>query len=188
MEYKIGQIYNGFILKDEEYIKEVNSNARIFEHEKTGARLLHMENDDNNKVFSIGFKTPPSDSTGVMHILEHSVLCGSRKFPTKEPFVELVKGSLNTFLNAMTYPDKTIYPVASQNEKDFFNLMDVYLDAVFYPNIYNTKEILMQEGWHYDLEDKNEDLTYKGVVYNEMKVRFFSRRYTFKKNTADSFP
>ena len=174
MEYKIGQIYNGFILKDEEYIKEVNSNARIFEHEKTGARLLHMENDDNNKVFSIGFKTPPSDSTGVMHILEHSVLCGSRKFPTKEPFVELVKGSLNTFLNAMTYPDKTIYPVASQNEKDFFNLMDVYLDAVFYPNIYNTKEILMQEGWHYDLEDKNEDLTYKGVVYNEMKGAFSS--------------
>ena len=118
MEYKIGKIYNGFILKDEEYIKEVKSNARIFEHEKTGARLLHMENDDDNKVFSIGFKTPPSDSTGVMHILEHSVLCGSRKFPTKEPFVELVKGSLNTFLNAMTYPDKTIYPVASQNEKD----------------------------------------------------------------------
>ncbi len=174
MNYKIGNVYNGFILKREENIKEVNSIARIFEHEKTGARLLHMENDDSNKVFAIGFKTPPSDSTGVMHILEHSVLCGSRKFPTKEPFVELVKGSLNTFLNAMTYSDKTIYPIASQNEKDFFNLMDVYLDAVFYPNIYNTKEILMQEGWHYDLEDKNNDLTYKGVVYNEMKGAFSS--------------
>lgn len=174
MEYKVGSNYNGFILKQEEYIKEVNSKTKIFEHEKTGARLLHMENEDSNKVFSIGFKTPPSDSTGVMHILEHSVLCGSRKFPTKEPFVELAKGSLNTFLNAMTYSDKTIYPVASQNEKDFFNLMEVYLDAVFYPNIYNTKEILMQEGWHYDLEDKNNELTYKGVVYNEMKGAFSS--------------
>ena len=133
-----------------------------------------MENDDTNKVFSIGFKTPPQDSTGVMHILEHSVLCGSRKFPTKEPFVELVKGSLNTFLNAMTFSDKTIYPIASQNEKDFFNLMDVYLDAVFYPNIYKTKEILMQEGWHYDLEKKEDELTYKGVVYNEMKGAFSS--------------
>ncbi len=174
MEYQVGKLYNGFILKSEEYIEEVNSKAKIFEHEKTGARLLHMENDDSNKVFAIGFKTPPNDSTGVMHILEHSVLCGSRKFPTKEPFVELVKGSLNTFLNAMTYPDKTIYPIASQNDKDFFNLMDVYLDAVFFPNIYNTKEILMQEGWHYDLENKDEDLTYKGVVYNEMKGAFSS--------------
>ena len=174
MEYKIGKNYNGFVLVREENIKEVNSIARIFEHEKTGARLLHMENDDTNKVFSIGFKTPPEDSTGVMHILEHSVLCGSRKFPTKEPFVELVKGSLNTFLNAMTFSDKTIYPIASQNEKDFFNLMDVYLDAVFYPNIYKTKEILMQEGWHYDLEKKEDELTYKGVVYNEMKGAFSS--------------
>ena len=174
MEYKIGINYNGFVLVREENIKEVNSIARIFEHEKTGARLLHMENDDTNKVFSIGFKTPPEDSTGVMHILEHSVLCGSRKFPTKEPFVELVKGSLNTFLNAMTFSDKTIYPIASQNEKDFFNLMDVYLDAVFYPNIYKTKEILMQEGWHYDLEKKEDELTYKGVVYNEMKGAFSS--------------
>ncbi len=174
MEYKINKIYNGFLLIREEHIKEVNSIARIFEHEKTGARLLHMENDDTNKVFSIGFKTPPEDSTGVMHILEHSVLCGSRKFPTKEPFVELVKGSLNTFLNAMTFSDKTIYPIASQNEKDFFNLMDVYLDAVFYPNIYKNKEILMQEGWHYDLENKEDELTYKGVVYNEMKGAFSS--------------
>ena len=174
MNYKIGTNYNGFVLLRQEHIKEVNSIAKIFEHEKTGARLLHMENDDTNKVFSIGFKTPPQDSTGVMHILEHSVLCGSRKFPTKEPFVELVKGSLNTFLNAMTFSDKTIYPIASQNEKDFFNLMDVYLDAVFYPNIYKTKEILMQEGWHYDLEKKEDELTYKGVVYNEMKGAFSS--------------
>ncbi|MGL5694025.1 MAG: insulinase family protein, partial [Peptostreptococcaceae bacterium] len=189
MEYKINQLYNGFVLKREEYIKEVNSKARIFEHEKTGARLLHMENDDSNKVFAIGFKTPPTDSTGVMHILEHSVLCGSRKFPTKEPFVELAKGSLNTFLNAMTYPDKTIYPIASQNDKDFFNLMDVYLDAVFYPNIYNTKEILMQEGWHYDLEDKNQDLTYKGVVYNEMKGAFSSPEgVLFRKIQETLFP
>lgn len=174
MDYKVGSIYHGFILNKEEEIKEINSIVRIFEHEKTGARLLHMENDDSNKVFSIGFKTPPSDSTGVMHILEHSVLCGSKKFPTKEPFVELVKGSLNTFLNAMTFSDKTVYPIASQNEKDFFNLMDVYLDAVFNPNIYNTKEILMQEGWHYHLENKEDELTYKGVVYNEMQGAFSS--------------
>ena len=174
MDYKVGSIYHGFILNKEEEIKEVNSIVRIFEHEKTGARLLHMENDDSNKVFSIGFKTPPSDSTGVMHILEHSVLCGSKKFPTKEPFVELVKGSLNTFLNAMTFSDKTVYPIASKNEKDFFNLMDVYLDAVFNHNIYNTKEILMQEGWHHHLENKEDELSYKGVVYNEMQGAFSS--------------
>ena len=174
MTYKIENKYHGFILKSIENIEEVNSQAYIFEHKKTGAKLLYLKNDDTNKVFSIGFKTPPEDSTGVMHILEHSVLCGSKKFPTKEPFVELVKGSLNTFLNAMTYTDKTIYPVASQNHKDFFNLMEVYLDAVFYPNIYNTKEILMQEGWHYDLEKAEDELTYKGVVYNEMKGAFSS--------------
>ncbi|MGL5346237.1 MAG: insulinase family protein [Peptostreptococcaceae bacterium] len=174
MDYKVGLTYHGFVLNKEEDIKEANSKVRIFEHKKTGARLLHMENDDSNKVFSIGFKTPPTDSTGVMHILEHSVLCGSKKFPTKEPFVELVKGSLNTFLNAMTFSDKTVYPIASKNEKDFFNLMDVYLDAVFNPNIYNTKEILMQEGWHYHLENKEDELTYKGVVYNEMQGAFSS--------------
>ncbi len=174
MDYNIGKIYHGFKLDREEKVEEANSIARIFVHEKTGARLMHLENDDSNKVFAIGFKTPPSDDTGVAHILEHSVLCGSRKFPTKEPFVELIKGSLNTFLNAMTFSDKTIYPLASKNEKDFFNLMDVYLDAVFYPNIYNTKEILMQEGWHYELENTEDDLTYKGVVYNEMKGAFSS--------------
>ncbi|WP_291569971.1 insulinase family protein [Clostridium sp. UBA4548] len=174
MEYKIGGLYHGFNLKHIEHINEINSVARVFEHEKSGARLLHLENDDDNKVFSIGFRTPPQDSTGVAHIIEHSVLCGSRKFPTKEPFVELIKGSLNTFLNAMTFGDKTIYPLASKNEKDFFNLMDVYLDAVFYPNIYSQPEILMQEGWHYELENKEDDLKYKGVVYNEMKGAFSS--------------
>ncbi|WP_346940489.1 insulinase family protein [uncultured Clostridium sp.] len=174
MNYNLGKIYHGFKLNREEKVEEINSIARVFIHEKTGAKLLHLENDDSNKVFAIGFKTPPSDDTGVAHILEHSVLCGSRKFPTKEPFVELIKGSLNTFLNAMTFSDKTIYPLASKNEKDFLNLMDVYLDAVFYPNIYNTKEILMQEGWHYELENAEDELTYKGVVYNEMKGAFSS--------------
>lgn len=165
----INNVYHGFKLLEEKPLKELNSIARIFEHEKSGARLFHLENQDDNKVFSISFRTPPNDSTGVPHILEHSVLCGSKKFPVKEPFVELIKGSMNTFLNAMTYPDKTMYPVASRNDKDFLNLMDVYLDAVLHPNIYKYPEIMMQEGWHYELEDKNSELTYKGVVYNEMK-------------------
>ena len=133
-----------------------------------------IENDDENKVFNIAFRTPPKDSTGVAHILEHSVLCGSREFPLKDPFVELVKGSLNTFLNAMTYPDKTCYPVASCNDKDFQNLMHVYLDAVFYPNIYKREEIFRQEGWNYHLEQKEGPLKYNGVVYNEMKGAFSS--------------
>lgn len=174
MNYIVGNIYHGFKLERVEEVKEIKSIARIFKHEKSGARLLDLENDDTNKVFSIGFKTPPNNNTGVAHILEHSVLCGSRKFPTKEPFVELIKGSLNTFLNAMTFSDKTVYPLASKNEKDFFNLMDVYLDAVFYPNIYETKEIMMQEGWHYELENAEDELAYKGVVYNEMKGAFSS--------------
>jgi Zn-dependent M16 (insulinase) family peptidase len=174
MKFTIGSTYHGFKLTEEKNIEELNSITRVFEHEKSGARLLHLENDDDNKVFSIGFRTPPKNSNGLPHILEHSVLCGSRKFPTKEPFVELIKGSLNTFLNAMTFSDKTIYPLASKNEKDFFNLMDVYLDAVFYPNIYSQPEILMQEGWHYELENKEDKLTYKGVVYNEMKGAFSS--------------
>lgn len=174
MKFQIGKIYSGFRLLDDQNVKEVNSQAQLFEHEKSGARLLFLENDDDNKVFSVTFRTPPSDSTGVAHIVEHSVLCGSRKFPLKEPFVELVKGSLNTFLNAMTYPDKTMYPVASRNDKDFRNLMDVYLDAVFFPNMVHDPEILMQEGWHYELEDLQGDLTYKGVVYNEMKGVFSS--------------
>lgn len=174
MNFEDRKTIHGFRLLDEQMVTEVNSNAKLFEHEKSGARLLFLENDDDNKVFSVTFRTPPTDSTGVAHIVEHSVLCGSRKFPLKEPFVELVKGSLNTFLNAMTYPDKTMYPVASRNEKDFRNLMDVYLDAVFFPNMLKDREILMQEGWHYELDDFQGELTYKGVVYNEMKGVFSS--------------
>lgn len=171
---EVGKIYSGFKLIERSRIEEIDSEALIFEHVKTGAKLLKLINKDDNKVFSISFRTPPDDSTGVAHILEHSVLCGSRKFPLKEPFVELIKGSLNTFLNAMTFPDKTMYPIASRNKQDFFNLMDVYLDAVFYPNIYGQPEIFMQEGWHYGIENKNEDIEYKGVVYNEMKGAFSS--------------
>lgn len=170
----IGSKINGFILKEEEFVSDINSNIKVFEHEKTGAKLMHIDNDDDNKTFSIGFKTPPEDNTGVMHILEHSVLCGSKKFPAKEPFVELCKGSMNTFLNAMTYSDKTVYPISSRNEKDYFNLMNVYLDAVFYPNIYTNDKIFKQEGWHYHIEDRDNNIDYKGVVYNEMKGYFSS--------------
>lgn len=164
-----GKIYHGFRVTKQENIREVSSRAFLLEHVVSGARLLYLQNEDDNKVFSIGFRTPPADDTGVAHILEHSVLCGSRKYHLKEPFVELVKGSLNTFLNAMTYPDKTVYPVASRNAKDFRNLMDVYLDAVFYPLIYENKFTLKQEGWHYELASEQEPLHYNGVVYNEMK-------------------
>ena len=163
---------HGFELIKEQYLNEYNANAKIFRHNQTGARLLSIENDDENKVFGISFRTPPKDSTGVAHILEHSVLCGSRKFPVKEPFIELVKGSLNTFLNAMTYPDKTCYPVASQNLKDFYNLIDVYLDAVLYPLA--TPLTFQQEGWHYELESPDVPLTFKGVVFNEMKGAYSS--------------
>ena len=153
---------------------DLNSYACLFRHRKTGARVSLLSNDDNNKVFYIGFRTPPSDSTGVAHIVEHTVLCGSKNFPVKDPFIELAKGSLNTFLNAMTYPDKTVYPVASCNEKDFQNLMHVYLDAVFHPNIYSEEKIFQQEGWHYELESEEDELTINGVVYNEMKGAFSS--------------
>lgn len=172
MQFELNKTYSGFRLVKERKVKEINSTLRLFEHLKSGARLLNVENDDDNKVFSISFRTPPKDSTGTPHILEHSVLCGSRKFPSKEPFVDLVKGSLNTFLNAFTFSDKTMYPVASKNEKDFFNLMDVYLDAALYPNIYKIKEIFMQEGWHFELNKKEDNLTYKGVVFNEMQGAF----------------
>lgn len=155
-------------------IKDLNSEGTLLRHKKTGAKIVLLSNDDNNKVFCIGFRTPPENSTGVAHIIEHTVLCGSKNFPAKDPFVELVKGSLNTFLNAMTYPDKTVYPVASCNDKDFQNLMHVYLDAVFYPNIYQEKKIFMQEGWHYELENAEDDLHINGVVYNEMKGAFSS--------------
>ncbi len=166
---KENEVLHGFRLLKQQDIQEVNSCAYEFVHEKTGAKLFYLKNDDDNKVFSIAFRTPPTDDTGVAHIVEHSTLCGSRKYPLKEPFVELVKGSLNTFLNAMTYPDKTVYPVASRNDKDFQNLMDVYLDAVFYPEMYRVPEILMQEGWHYEIGSPEEPLRYSGVVYNEMK-------------------
>ncbi|AWZ49704.1 peptidase M16 [Clostridiaceae bacterium 14S0207] len=174
MEFLLNNTYHGFKLIEERQIEELKGVGRIFEHEKSGARLFSIQNEDDNKIFTVSFRTPPYDNTGVPHILEHSVLCGSRKFPTKEPFVELIKGSLNTFLNAFTFSDKTMYPVGSTNDKDFMNLMNVYLDAVFYPNLHNTPEILMQEGWHYEIENKEEPLTYKGVVYNEMQGAFSS--------------
>lgn len=155
-------------------IKDLNSEGYLLKHKRTGAHITLLLNDDENKVFYIGFRTPPKDSTGVAHILEHSVLCGSRNFPVKDPFIELAKGSLNTFLNAMTYPDKTVYPVASCNDTDFKNLVHVYLDAVFYPNIYKEEKIFRQEGWHYELENKEDDLKINGVVYNEMKGAFSS--------------
>ncbi|MBI5962727.1 MAG: insulinase family protein [Chloroflexi bacterium] len=161
-----------FNLIEEKYIPELNSTAKLYSHKRTGARLLSIINDDENKVFSINFRTTPKDSTGVAHILEHSVLGGSEKYPVKEPFVELLKGSLATFVNAFTFPDKTCYPVASQNLQDFYNLIDVYMDAVLHPLI--TKETLMQEGWHFEINGPDEPLTYKGVVFNEMKGAYSS--------------
>ncbi|MDR3639947.1 MAG: insulinase family protein [Humidesulfovibrio sp.] len=161
------QLLHGFALEREQQIPELAATARIYRHAKTGGRLLSLISPDENKVFGVAFRTPPADSTGLPHILEHSVLCGSRKFPVKEPFVELIKGSLNTFLNALTFPDKTCYPVASANLQDFYNLVDVYLDAVFFPSL--TPNTLKQEGWHYDVERAEDPLTFKGVVFNEMK-------------------
>ena len=166
---KINEVLAGFKVLRYEYIDEIATRAYLMEHEKSGAHLLFLGNDDDNKVFNIGFRTPPADDSGIPHILEHSSLCGSRKYRLKEPFVDLVKGSMNTFLNAMTYPDKTVYPVASRNDKDFHNLMDVYLDAVFYPLIYENPYTLLQEGWHYELESPEDELSFNGVVYNEMK-------------------
>ncbi len=163
---------HGFTKIKEQEIEEMGSTAHVYRHDKTGARVLSIVNDDENKVFGISFRTPPEDSTGVAHILEHSVLCGSDKYPIKEPFVELLKGSLQTFLNALTFPDKTCYPVASANEQDFYNLVDVYLDAVFHPRL--TPNTLKQEGWHYEMEAPDKPVTYKGVVYNEMKGAYSS--------------
>ncbi|MCF6464867.1 insulinase family protein [Clostridium sp. Cult2] len=184
--FKLDNIYYGFKLIEETEVKEIQSIARIFIHEKTGAKLLHLENDDDNKVFSIGFRTPPSDSTGVPHIIEHSVLSGSRKYTTKEPFMDMLKGSLQTFINAMTFSDKTLYPVASRNEKDFFNLMDVYLDAVFYPQIYEIPEIFMQEGWHHEIFNEEDSIRYKGVVYNEMQGAYSSPERILGENIGKS--
>src|SRR5712692_3163478 len=163
---------HGFELMREQAIPELKTSARLFRHVQTGAELLSMENDDENKVFGVTFRTPPGDSTGVPHIMEHSVLNGSRKYPVKAPFDEMAKGSLKTFINAMTAPDKTLYPVASQNLQDFYNLTDVYLDAVFHPRI--EPETLEQEGWHYELNGLDQPLIYKGVVFNEMKGAYSS--------------
>lgn len=165
---------DAYELIQQEEIQDVHAKGYLLKHKKSGARVMLLANDDENKVFNIAFRTPPANSTGVAHIIEHTVLCGSEKFPLKDPFVELVKGSLNTFLNAMTYPDKTMFPVASCNDADFQNLMDVYLDAVFHPNIYKNEKIFQQEGWHYHLEQESDPLTYNGVVYNEMKGAFSS--------------
>ena len=177
MELSLNQRVHGFVVTDVQPLPEINGTAFILKHELSGARLMHLANDDANKAFSIAFRTPPQDDTGVFHILEHSVLCGSDKFPVKEPFVDLLKSSMQTFLNAMTFSDKTMYPVASTNEQDLFNLMDVYLDAVFHPAIYHKKAVFEQEGWHYELEeaeaqesrDPAQKLVYNGVVFNEMK-------------------
>jgi len=165
---------NAYTLIKTEELPDLNGTGYYLRHNKSGARVVWVENEDDNKVFSIAFRTPPTDSTGVAHIIEHTVLCGSEHFPAKDPFIELAKGSLNTFLNAMTFPDKTMYPVASCNMQDFKNLMHVYLDAVFYPNIYKREEIFKQEGWHYELESEDADLIYNGIVYSEMKGAFSS--------------
>ncbi len=170
-------MFDAYEIIKEENIADIDSKGILLKHKKTGAHVALLINDDNNKVFNIAFRTPPKNSTGVAHIIEHTVLCGSQKYPLKDPFVELAKGSLNTFLNAMTYPDKTMYPVASCNDKDFSNLMEVYLDAVFFPNIYKNDKIFKQEGWHYQMESVDDPLQYNGVVYNEMKGAF---------STADS--
>ena len=170
---KLGDLSAYELIKEQE-LGDIHSKGCLLRHKKSGAKITVISNDDENKVFYIGFRTPAADSTGVPHIIEHSVLCGSDEFPVKDPFVELVKGSLNTFLNAMTYPDKTVYPVASCNDKDFQNLMHVYLDAVLHPNIYKHEEIFQQEGWHYELESEDGPVTLNGVVYNEMKGAFSS--------------
>lgn len=167
-------IKDRYELLEEREIADLKSKGIRLKHKKSGARVMLLENDDRNKVFYIGFRTPPVDGTGTPHILEHSVLCGSRKFPVKDPFIELAKGSLNTFLNAMTYPDKTVYPVASTNKQDFYNLVDVYMDAVLHPNIYEHEEIFKQEGWHYEMDDPDGDIRINGVVYNEMKGAYSS--------------
>ncbi|KAK9805775.1 hypothetical protein WJX73_008308 [Symbiochloris irregularis] len=163
------KVQHGFELVKQQYVAEYNSDVRLYKHQKTGAEMISVLNSDENKTFGAVLRTPVENSKGIPHILEHSVLCGSKKYPIKEPFVELMKGSLNTFLNAFTYPDRTCYPVASTNLQDFYNLVDVYLDAVLHPKCIDDEHTFAQEGWHYELEDPKEDMTYKGVVFNEMK-------------------
>ena len=189
MERKRLDALTAYEVLEERELQDLNSVGYRLRHKKTGAKIALIQNDDENKVFYIGFRTPPKDSTGVAHIVEHTVLCGSEKFPVKDPFVELAKGSLNTFLNAMTYPDKTVYPVASCNDKDFQNLCDVYLDAVLHPNIYQYEEIFKQEGWHYELESEDAPITLNGVVYNEMKGAFSSPESVLERSILNSlFP
>jgi presequence protease len=188
-QYEVGKSYHGFKLLQKEFVKEVNADCYYFEHEKSGAKLFKIAADDPNKTFCIAFKTIPESDYGTPHIMEHSVLNGSKNFPVKSPFDILAKGSLNTFLNAMTGSDVTMYPVASMNDKDYFNLMHVYLDAVFYPLIYSDPKIFMQEGWHYELTSPDAPLVYKGVVYNEMKGAFSSpTRELFYQTTKNLFP
>lgn len=177
---------NSYELIEKRRIEDLQSESYLLRHKKTGARVALLSNADENKVFYIGFRTTPSNSTGVAHILEHSVLCGSERFPVKDPFIELAKGSLNTFLNAMTFPDKTLYPVASCNDKDFRNLMHVYLDAVFHPNIYKEEKIFKQEGWHYELHEPEGELKLNGVVYNEMKGAYSSPDDVFERELMNS--
>ncbi len=172
-QLNVGSLYSGFRLNEIRPLNELSLNMYSFEHEQSGARLIYLQTDDDNKVFYVGFRTTPVDSTGVFHILEHSVLCGSQKYPVKEPFVDLIKGSMNTFLNAMTYPDKTVYPVASCNDRDFANLMSVYMDATFCPNVHTRPQIFLQEGWHTEIDEAG-TASCKGVVYNEMKGSFAS--------------
>lgn len=167
-KFTTNQNIHNFVVEDKHYIHELQATCYLIRHKIIGAKLLYIDNDEKNKAFSISFCTPAKDNSGVFHILEHSVFCGSKKYPVAEPFVELMKGSLNTFLNAMTFPDKTIYPVSSQNEKDLENLMSVYMDAVLHPNFYKNEDIFKQEGWHYEF-DENGQPQYQGVVYNEMK-------------------
>lgn len=174
MEYRVGSCLHGFKVKSIERLPEIDGRAIVMSHTKSDARLLLLKNQDNNKAFSITFKTPPADSTGVFHVIEHSVLCGSKKFPAKRPFVNLLKNSMKTFLNAMTYPDKTMYAAASTNGQDLANLMDVYMDSVFSPNVYGNRAIFDQEGWHYELNPEESHLRYNGVVLNEMKGVFSS--------------
>ena len=171
---EVGKTISGFKLESKEWIEDVHSTTMIFKHVKSGAKLIYLQNEDENKVFSISFRTPVEDNTGVNHIIEHSVLCGSEEYPVKDPFLIMAKQSLNTFINAFTGPDFTMYPVASKNEKDFSNLMSVYLDAVFYPNISKDSRILKQEGWHYEVNSETGELNYNGIVYNEMKGNYSS--------------
>lgn len=183
------QVLQFYQIEEERESKDLHSFVYRLHHKKSGARIAVISNEDENKVFYIGFRTPPKDSTGVPHILEHSVLCGSKNFPVKDPFIELVKGSLNTFLNAITFPDRTLYPVASCNDQDFQNLMHIYLDAVFYPNIYKEKKVFQKEGWHYELDNPDAPLTINGIVYNEMKGAFSSAEDVLEREIVNSlFP